>query len=104
MLAPVIILSHPQLGENIGAAARAMLNFGLTDLRLVKPRDGWPNRKAEAMAVGATSIMENVRVFERTEDAVADLGLVFATTARDRLMSKRVSTPDEAVIEIVAEL
>jgi tRNA/rRNA methyltransferase len=104
MKAPAFILSHPQLGENIGAAARAMLNFGLTDLRLVKPRDGWPNRKAEAMAVGATSVMENVRVFERTEDAVADLGIVFATTARDRLMSKRVSTPDEAVVEIAAEL
>jgi len=101
---PAIILSHPQLGENIGAAARAMLNFGLTDLRLVSPRDGWPNKKADAMAVGAVKVLQEARVFETTEAAVADLGLIFATTGRDRLMSKRVSTPDEAVVELAAEL
>ena len=104
MKGPTFILSHPQLGENIGAAARAMLNFGLTDLRLVKPRDGWPNRKAEAMAAGADEVLKNVRVFATTEEAVGDLGLVFATTGRDRLMSKRTATPDEAVAELAAEL
>ncbi|MEQ1755759.1 MAG: RNA methyltransferase [Micropepsaceae bacterium] len=104
MTGPAIILSHPQLGENIGAAARVMLNFGLTDLRLVEPRDGWPNEKANIMAVGAIDILRNARLFERTEDAVADLGLVFCTTGRDRLMSKRVITPDEAAAELAAEV
>ena len=60
---PVIILSHPQMGENIGATARAMLNFGLTELRIVNPRDGWPNAKAEAMAVGAITVLESARIF-----------------------------------------
>ena len=101
---PAIILSHPQIGENIGAAARAMLNFGLTELRLVRPREAWPNKKAEAMAVGAASVLENARVFDTIEEAVGDLGLVFGTTGRDRLMSKRVATPDEAVTELAAEL
>ena len=104
MKAPAIILSHPQIGENIGAAARAMLNFGLTELRLVKPREAWPNKKAEAMAVGAASVLEAARVFATVEEAVADLGLVFATTGRDRLMSKRVVTPDDAVQELAAEV
>ena len=104
MTGPAIILSHPQLGENIGAAARVMLNFGLTDLRLVNPRDGWPNEKANVMAVGAIDILRNARLFERTEDAVADLGLILATTGRDRLMSKRVVTPDDAVAELAAEV
>ncbi|MBI1210904.1 MAG: TrmJ/YjtD family RNA methyltransferase [Alphaproteobacteria bacterium] len=104
MKGPAFILSHPQLGENIGAAARAMLNFGLTDLRLIRPREAWPNKKAEAMAVGAVSVLEGARVFQSIEEAVADLGLVFATTGRDRLMSKRVATPDEAVPELAAEI
>lgn len=104
MSGPAIILSHPQLGENIGAAARVMLNFGLTDLRIVQPRDGWPNEKANIMAVGAIDILHSARVFERTEDAVADLGLVFCTTGRDRLMSKRVLTPEEAAIELATEV
>jgi tRNA/rRNA methyltransferase len=101
---PVIILSHPQLGENIGAAARVMLNFGLTELRLVSPRDGWPNPRADAMAVGAVPVLENAKVFASMEEAVGDLELVFGTTGRDRLMSKRVVTPDEAVAELDAEL
>jgi tRNA/rRNA methyltransferase len=101
---PAIILASPQLGENIGAAARAMLNFGLTDLRLVNPRDGWPNKKAEAMAAGADSVLKATRVFSSMEEAVGDLCLVFATTGRDRLMSKRVATPDEAVAELAGEL
>ena len=101
---PVIILSHPQMGENIGATARAMLNFGLTELRIVNPRDGWPNAKAEAMAVGAITVLESARIFATMEEAVGDLGLVFATTGRDRLMSKRTATPDEAIAEITAEI
>jgi tRNA/rRNA methyltransferase len=104
MKTPVIILANPQIGENIGAAARAMLNFGLSDLRLVNPREAWPNKKAEAMAVGAVSVLESARVFATMEEAIADLGLVFATTGRDRLMAKRVATPDEAVEELAAEL
>lgn len=104
MSGPAIILASPQLGENIGAAARVMLNFGLRDLRLVNPRDGWPNKKAEVMAAGADAVLSATRVFASMEEAVADLGLVFATTGRDRLMSKRVATPDEAVGELAAEL
>src|SRR5262249_17849182 len=104
MKGPAIILSHPQIGENIGAAARAMLNFGLSDLRLVNPREAWPNKKAEAMAVGAASVLERAQGFQTVEEAVGNLGLVFATTGRDRLMSKRVATPDEAVPELAAEI
>ena len=94
--APAIILSEPQLGENIGACARAMANFGLTDLRLVKPRDGWPNPKAEAMAVGASVLIERATVHESVRAAIGGLKLVYAATARDRAMSKPVLTPDEA--------
>jgi tRNA/rRNA methyltransferase len=94
--APAVILSEPQLGENIGAAARAMANFGLSDLRLVRPRDGWPNPKADAMAAGAVGIVQAARLFETTEAALADLHHVVATTARDRAMAKPVLTPREA--------
>jgi tRNA/rRNA methyltransferase len=94
--APVIILSHAQLGENIGAAARAMANFGLSDLRLVAPRDGWPNKKAEAMAAGAAGVLDQAHVFASTEDAISELHLVFATTARERGTTKEVLTPAEA--------
>jgi tRNA/rRNA methyltransferase len=96
MQAPAIILSHPQLGENIGAAARAMANFGLADLRLVAPRDGWPNKKAQAMAAGAGKVVENAHVFAATRDAIAGLNLVYATTARERGTTKEVLTPAEA--------
>ncbi len=99
-LAPAIILSHPQLGENIGAAARAMKNFGLSDLRLVAPRDGWPNEKATVMAAGATGVLENARVFETAEEALADLHLVYATTARERGFAKPVLTPAAAAIRL----
>jgi TrmH family RNA methyltransferase len=81
-----------------------MLNFGLSDLRLVNPRVEWPNEKANVMAVGAVDILKNARVFERTEDALADLGFVVVTTGRDRLMSKRVLTPEEAVAELAVEV
>ena len=93
---PAVILCEPQLGENIGAAARAMANFGLWDLRLVRPRDGWPNEKAVAAASRADHVLERVRVFERLEDAIADLTLVYATTARSRDMQKEVLGPEEA--------
>jgi tRNA/rRNA methyltransferase len=94
--APVIILSHPQLGENIGAAARAMANFGLADLRLVAPRDRWPNRKADAMAANASHVVASARVYESVAAAAGDLKLLFATTARDRKVAKPVLTPAEA--------
>ncbi len=93
---PAVILCEPQLGENIGTAARAMANFGLTDLRLVNPREGWPNEKAVAAASRADHVIERVRVFETVEAAVADLNYVFATTARSRDMAKAVVGPHEA--------
>ena len=94
--APAIILSEPQLGENIGACARAMANFGLTDLRLVNPRDGWPNEKAEAMAAGAVGLINSARIFNSVAHAIGKLQLVYASTARDRTMAKPVLTPQEA--------
>lgn len=96
---PAIILVRPQLGENIGKAARAMLNFGLTDLRLVAPRDGWPNPDAGPSAAGADVVLDQARVFNSVEDAVADCNLVYATTRRERDMMKTVVTPDFAVKE-----
>jgi tRNA/rRNA methyltransferase len=99
---PAIILIEPQMGENIGTAARAMLNCGLTDLRLVRPRDGWPNPKAVPTASGADAVLDHVRVFERTEDAIADLGAVYATTARLRDQLKPVVTPRRAAVEMRA--
>ena len=95
-MGPAIILVTPQMGENIGAAARAMMNCGLTDLRLVAPRDGWPNIKAERAAVGALEMMPPVKVFETTAEAVADLNIVYATTARDRRMVKEIVTARHA--------
>jgi tRNA/rRNA methyltransferase len=97
---PAIILVGPQLGENIGMAARAMLNCGLSDLRLVKPRDGWPNADAVAASADAELVIENTRVYQTTGDAIADLELVFATTARPRDMTKRVVTPGQASQEL----
>lgn len=97
---PAVILVDPQLGENIGAAARAMLNCGLTDLRLVRPRDGWPNERAVASASGATEVLDRVRLFERVEDAVADLRFVLATTSRERGQIKRILTPRAAAAEM----
>lgn len=96
MNTPSIILSRPQLGENIGAAARAMANFGLADLRLVDPRDGWPNEKATVMAAGAAFITEGARTYETLREALGDLDLVYATTARERGVAKHVLTPAEA--------
>ncbi|WP_127143263.1 RNA methyltransferase [Pelagibacterium montanilacus] len=93
---PAVILVEPQLGENIGAAARAMANFGLWDLRLVNPRDGWPNERAIAAASRADHVIERVQVFETLDAAVADLHVLFATTARNREMFKPVIGPDVA--------
>lgn len=100
---PAVILVAPQLGENIGFAARAMLNCGLTDLRLVQPRDGWPNEKARAVAAGADLVLDGVRVFDTAAAAVADLARVFAMTARARDMIKPVMTPRRAAAELRAE-
>ncbi|MGH6890512.1 MAG: RNA methyltransferase [Rhizomicrobium sp.] len=102
MSPPAIILSHPQLGENIGAAARAMANFGLSDLRLVAPRAGWPNQKAVAMAAGAAKLVETARLFESVAAALADLHRVYATTARDRGIAREVLTPPEAATRLRA--
>ncbi len=93
---PAIILIRPQLGENIGKAARAMLNFGLVDLRLVAPRDGWPNPDAGPSAAGAGSVIDSARVYETVEAAVADCTHVYATTVRDRDMPKPVVSASEA--------
>jgi tRNA/rRNA methyltransferase len=101
---PAIILVEPQLGENIGTAARAMLNCGLGDLRLVKPRDGWPNEKAVAAASGADSVLDTARLYPDLREAVADLRHVYASTARDRYMVKRAVTPRLAAAEIRAHL
>jgi tRNA/rRNA methyltransferase len=97
---PAIILVEPQLGENIGAAARAMYNCGLTELRLVRPRDGWPSEKAVAMSSGADVVIDNAQLFDSVEAAIADLRRVYATTARDRMMVKRVVTPRQAAGEM----
>lgn len=90
---PAVVLVDPQMGENIGAAARAMYNFGLVDLRLVRPRDGWPNSRAVANASGAVEVIERARVFDNVSDAISDLHHVFAATARPRDMVKEVMTP-----------
>jgi len=101
---PAVILCEPQLGENIGTTARAMANFGLWDLRLVNPRDGWPNEKAIAAASRADHVIDKVRVFDTTEAAIADLSLVYATTARRRDLQKPVLGPEEASQRIIAHI
>jgi tRNA/rRNA methyltransferase len=97
---PAIVLVEPQLGENIGATARAMLNCGLEDLRLVRPRDGWPNPAAWAMASGADRVLDQVRVCDSLPEAVADLHKIYATTARHRYMVKFELTPKRLAQEI----
>jgi tRNA/rRNA methyltransferase len=99
-LPPSVILVRPQLSENIGTAARAMMNCALTDLRLVGPRENWLSDKAIAAASGAEGILHNAQVFDRTEDAIADLQKVYATTGRNRFMVKPVVTPRQAALEI----
>ena len=97
---PAVILVRPQLGENIGTAARAMLNFGLTELRLVAPRDGWPSEKARAASSRADVVLDGARVWPNAAEAVADLQLVVATTARKRDIAKSVLSPREAAEEM----
>jgi tRNA/rRNA methyltransferase len=93
---PLIVLVRPQLGENIGKAARAMLNFGLTELRLVAPRDGWPNPSAGPAAAGADVVLERAAVYDTLAEAVADCAHVYATTVRKRGVTKPVLTPEQA--------
>jgi tRNA/rRNA methyltransferase len=99
---PVIVLVRPQLGQNIGKAARAMLNFGLTELRLVAPRDGWPNPDAGPAASGADVVLEQAQVFESVEEAIADCSLVFASTVRRRDLVMPVVGPEEMAERIAA--
>src|SRR5436309_12619806 len=91
---PVVILVEPQLGENIGMAARAMGNFALSELRLVNPRDGWPNIAAQRAAAGADHIIGQAGLFETLEEAVADIDLLFATTARPHDQAKPAVAPE----------
>lgn len=100
MRAPVVLLVRPQMGENIGAVARAMSNFGLSELRLVAPRDGWPNPKAIEMAAGAEAIVRAAKIYPDFAAATADIQRAYATTARPRDMEKRVVVPDIAMQEI----
>jgi tRNA/rRNA methyltransferase len=93
---PAVILVEPQLGENIGAAARAMANFGLSQLRLVRPRDGWPSVQAKRSASGADRILDEARLFDTVEEAIADCNFLFAATARQHDQSKPVVGADEA--------
>ncbi len=99
---PVIVLVRPQLGENIGKAARAMLNFGLAELRLVTPRDGWPNPSAGPAASGADIVLDRAVVFDSVAEAVADCTHVYATTVRKRGVTKPVVTPEQAAADIHA--
>src|SRR6516225_5038881 len=98
---PAIILVEPQLGENIGMAARAMGNFALSRLRIVNPRDGWPNIAATRAAAGADPVLEQAELYPSVEAAVADLDLLFATTARAHDQAKPVVAPQAAAREIV---
>ena len=95
MTAPVIVLVRPQLGQNIGKAARAMLNFGLTELRLVTPRDGWPNPDAGPSASGADIVLEQAKVFDTAQEAIADCSAVYASTVRRRDLVMPVIGPEE---------
>ena len=99
---PVIVLVRPQLGQNIGKAARAMLNFGLTDMRLVVPRDGWPNPDAGPAASGADVVLERAQVFGTVQEAIADCSTVYATTVRRRDLVMPVLTPEQMAGEIAA--
>ena len=98
--APVVVLVEPQLGENIGAAARAMANFGLSRLRLVKPLQGWPNEKARVMASGADRVLEAATLYDSLEDAIADCSFVLAATARAHDQAKPVLGADQAAAEM----
>jgi len=96
---PAFVLVRPQMGENIGAAARAMLNFGLERMRVVSPRDGWPSERAVAMASGAGRLLDDAQLSESVAEAVGDCTYVFATTARPRGLTKPVYSPEAAMAE-----
>ena len=104
MRAPVVILDKPQLAENIGAVARVMANFGLDELRLVSPRDGWPQDRAWAAASGADWVLDGVKVFASVPEAIADLQVVWATTGRPRDLRMEVRTPREAMEGLQSEV
>jgi tRNA/rRNA methyltransferase len=104
MTHPIIILVEPQLAENIGMVARAMANFGLSELRLVSPRNGWPKKGAHSAASGATHILEDAKLYDTAREAIADLNYVFATTARERGQMKRVFAPEAAMTEAKARV
>ena len=99
---PIIVLVRPQLGQNIGKAARAMLNFGLSEMRLVAPRDGWPNPEAGPAASGADAVLDNAKVFGTTAEAIADCSLVYASTVRRRDLVIPAVGPEEMAREIHA--
>src|SRR5215468_8509266 len=101
---PVVILVEPQIGENIGAACRVMANFGLSELRLVKPKQGWPNEKARVMAAGADRVLENVTLFDSAAAAMADCNFVLATTARAHDQAKPVLSPEAAARQIAPRI
>ena len=104
MSQPTFVLVRPQMGENIGASARAMWNFGLDHMRIVAPRDGWPNQKAVAMASGAGRLLDEAQLHDDLAGAIADRTYVFATTARSRDLTKPVFSPEAAVGEIVRRM
>ncbi|WP_246849623.1 RNA methyltransferase [Rubellimicrobium arenae] len=101
---PAFVLVRPQMGENVGAAARAMWNFGLQRMRLVDPRDGWPNPRAVAMASGAGRVLDGAGIFPDLEGAVADCTFVYATTARPRDLTKTVFSPEEAAADMARRI
>ncbi len=101
---PCFILVRPQMGENIGATARAMWNFGLERMRVVSPRDGWPNQKAVAMASGAGRLLDEALIFPTFEEAIADQNFVFATTARPRDLIKPIYSPKDAIRLAVSKM
>ena len=97
---PAIILSRPQIGDNIGAVARIMKNFSLQDLRIVSPRDGWPNKKAEIVSMGGIDIIRNAKIFDKIEDAICDLQNIFACSARRRKVNKEYYNLKDHVKEV----
>jgi tRNA/rRNA methyltransferase len=101
---PAFVLIRPQMGENIGAAARGMWNFGLDRMRIIDPRDGWPNQKAVAMASGAGRLLDDAQIFDDTAAAVADCDYVYATTARPRGLTKLVLSPEAAMQDARARI
>ncbi len=104
MSAPVVILVEPQLAENIGMTARAMANFGLSELRLVAPKNGWPKKGVREAASGATFVLDDAKVYATVPEAIADLNYVLATTARERGQMKRVYGPDEAMADVATRI